>query len=105
MLYEVITNLAVNTSLVFPGQTVVATGGAPGLLAREAQPGGSVSYMVTPPGPGTYIYYSGTDPDLQIEMGIIGAIIVRPAGFDQNDASLRTAYGDSRSAYDSYNFV
>lgn len=89
--------LAVNTSLVFPGQAVTATGGTPGLLAREAPPGGSVSYQVTPPGPGTYIYYSGTDPDLQIEMGILGAIVVRPAGFDPANP---TAYGDSRSAYD-----
>jgi len=89
--------LAVNTSLVFPGQGEVASaGGTPGLLAAEAAPGGAVSYSFTPANPGTYLYYSGTDPALQVEMGIVGAIIVRPAGFDPLHP---TAYGSSDSAY------
>ncbi len=92
-------NLSVPTSIVFPGQTgVVATGGTPGLLTSEAAPGGSVSYTFTPTHAGTYMYNSGTQPELQIEMGLVGALIVRPTGFDQ--ATNRTAYGDSDSAYD-----
>lgn len=81
--------LTVPVSMVFPGQTgVMATGGAPGfpgaspgLLTNEADPnGGMVSYFFTPTEPGTYIYYSGTSPELQTEMGLVGALIVRPAG-------------------------
>lgn len=74
--------LTVPVSIVFPGQTgVTATGGSPGLLTSEADPnGGTVSYGFTPTEPGTYIYYSGTSPELQIEMGLVGALIVRPTG-------------------------
>jgi FtsP/CotA-like multicopper oxidase with cupredoxin domain len=90
--------LPVATSLVFPGQVgVTSSGGSPGLLAAEAAPsGGTVSYAFTPATPGTYIYQSGTSPELQIEMGIVGAIIVRPAGFV---ASAPTAYGSADSSY------
>lgn len=73
--------LTVPVSIVFPGQsTVTATGGSAGLLAREASAGGgTVSYTFTASQPGTYTYYSGTRPDLQIEMGLVGALIVRPS--------------------------
>ncbi len=71
--------LAVPVSIVFPGQDVTATGGMPGLITREAPPGGSVTYTFTVSQPGTYMYHSGTRPDLQVEMGLIGAIVVRPA--------------------------
>jgi len=72
--------LTVPVSIVFPGQSnVVATGGTAGLLTREAAAlGGTVTYTFTASQPGTYTYYSGTNPDLQIEMGLVGAIIVRP---------------------------
>ena len=36
-----------NTSIVFPGQQVTATGGVAGLLTNEAQPGGTVTYAFT----------------------------------------------------------
>ncbi len=70
-----------NTSIVFPGHQVTATPntGVPGLLAQEAPSGGSVTYTFTPSEPGTYQYHSGTRPDLQVEMGLYGALIVRPA--------------------------
>ncbi|MFZ5998474.1 MAG: multicopper oxidase domain-containing protein [Nitrospirota bacterium] len=72
--------LPVPVSIVFPGQSAVtAKGGVQGLITREAAPGGTVSYTFTASQPGTYTYYSGTKPDLQIEMGLVGAIIVRPA--------------------------
>jgi FtsP/CotA-like multicopper oxidase with cupredoxin domain len=68
-----------NTSIVFAGQTVTATGTGPqGLLAKEAVPGGTVTYSFIPNKPGTYAYYSGTQPDLQIEMGMYGALVVLP---------------------------
>jgi FtsP/CotA-like multicopper oxidase with cupredoxin domain len=67
------------TSLVFPGQAgVTASGGSQGALSREAPPGGSVTYSFTASKPGTFTYHSGTRPDLQIEMGLTGALIVRP---------------------------
>ena len=37
-----------NTSILFPGFTVTATGGVAGLLTQEAAPGGTVTYTFTP---------------------------------------------------------
>jgi FtsP/CotA-like multicopper oxidase with cupredoxin domain len=84
-----------NTSILFPGFTVTATGGVTGLLTREAQPVGSVcatavipcttvTYKFTATAPGTHAYYSGTQGDLQVEMGLYGAIIVLPASIPAN---------------------
>jgi FtsP/CotA-like multicopper oxidase with cupredoxin domain len=75
-------NAAGNTSILFPGFQVAATGGAQGLLAREAVQGNPVTYTVTVPATaaGTHAYYSGTQGDLQVEMGLYGAVIVVPAG-------------------------
>lgn len=73
-------SLTVPVSIVFPGQTgISATGGTAGLITREAPAGGSVTYTFTAANPGTYAYYSGTRPDLQVEMGLIGALVVRPS--------------------------
>lgn len=86
-------------SIVFPGQgTVTATGGVQGLLTREAVADNAVTYSFVASQPGTYMYHSGTRPELQVEMGLLGALIVRPAGFDQN--TNRTAYGHPNTAYD-----
>jgi FtsP/CotA-like multicopper oxidase with cupredoxin domain len=68
-----------NTSILFPGFTVVTGGGVAGLLTQEAAPGGSVSYTLSGFSPGTHSYYSGTQGDLQVEMGLYGAIIVLPS--------------------------
>jgi FtsP/CotA-like multicopper oxidase with cupredoxin domain len=71
-----------NTSILFSGFTVTATGGAAGLITREATPGTTgtpVTYTFTATSPGTHSYYSGTQSDLQIEMGLFGAVIVLPA--------------------------
>src|SRR5215472_2545264 len=81
-----------NTSILFPGLNVTTscptstTTGAPqqGLLTCEAVPGGTVTYTITNPTPGTHSYYSGTQGDLQIEMGLYGAIIVLPAAVPAN---------------------
>ena len=71
-----------NTSILFPGFQVTAAGGVAGLLtgaAGDAGPGGTVTYTFTAGSPGTRAYYSGTQSDLQVEMGLYGAIIVLPA--------------------------
>ena len=92
---------APNVSLVFPGQVVAAaqvlapTGA--GLLTLEAAPGGAVSYTFTATNAGTYMYSSGTRPDLQIEMGLFGALIVRPYGYDP---MAGRAYNHADSSYD-----
>ncbi len=70
--------VAGNTSILFPGFNVTATGGVAGLLTQEAAPGGTVTYSFTATTPGTRAYYSGTQGDLQVEMGLYGAIIVLP---------------------------
>jgi hypothetical protein len=67
-----------NTSILFPGFQVTSTGGVTGLLTQEAAPAGTVTYTFTASSPGTRAYYSGTQGDLQIEMGLYGAIIVLP---------------------------
>lgn len=69
-----------NTSILFPSFQVTATGGVTGLLTQEAAPGATVTYTFTASAPGTHAYYSGTQGDLQIEMGLYGAIIVLPTG-------------------------
>jgi len=87
--------LAEPTSIVFPGQEgVAAFGGQPGLLTREALPGGTseVTYTFVANEPGTYLYHTGTHMDLQVEMGLVGVIIVRPAmgaNYAYNSADTR----------------
>ncbi len=105
-------SLPVPTSITFPGQSgiAVATLGGPtlsGLLTREAGPaglngtgGGVVRYQFTASQPGTYMYHSGTRPDLQIEMGMVGALIVRPTGFDPANGATWKAYAEADSAFD-----
>ena len=91
--------LLMPVSIVFPGQSgVTATGGTAGVLTQESTgPADVVEYRFIASRPGTYLYHSGTRPDLQVEMGLVGAIIVRPAGYSEAN---RTAYGDAGSAYD-----
>lgn len=104
------------TSIIFPGQgddpttpaiegvtasgglCLPAVGGSDCLLTAEAAAGGgTVSYTFTATHAGTYLYHSGTDSELQIEMGLFGAIIVRPNGFDQ--AANRVAYAAPNTDY------
>jgi FtsP/CotA-like multicopper oxidase with cupredoxin domain len=68
-----------NTSILFPGFNVqVGSDGTPGLLTQEAANGQTVTYTFLATTPGTHSYYSGTQGDLQIEMGLYGAIVVLP---------------------------
>ena len=68
-----------NVSMVFPGHQATSSGGTNGVLTREAVPAGTVTYTFIAAKPGTYTYHSGTQPDLQIELGLVGTIIVRPS--------------------------
>lgn len=105
-----------NTSILFPGFQVTSTGGVTGLLTKEAPPGGSVSYTFVASSPGTRTYYSGTQGDLQIEMGLYGAIIVLPknvpavctTGIHAKNAQAQQHWGEtdfrlSQAAYDNPN--
>jgi len=88
-----------NVSIVFPGHVISSTsGGVPGQLTQEAPPGGSVSYTFTASQPGTYQYHSGTQPDLQVEMGLYGAIIVRPSA--PAAGCTTSAYNHPDTCYD-----
>ena len=125
-----------NTSILFPGFnvstscTATTAVGQQGLLTCEAAPGATVTYTFTASAPGTHAYYSGTQGDLQIEMGLYGAVIVLPlnppgncangtanktnlygkldygtstgiAGFPEQDFRLSTAaYDHPKSCYD-----
>ncbi len=94
-----------DTSLVFPGIDGVRAGGQfsqPVLdgtgrmtsLAPVANAnGGSMTYTLTADQPGTYIYETGTDQAKQREMGMYGAIVVRPSGHaDQAYADAGTRF-------------
>ncbi len=94
-----------NASIVFPGFKVTAspvvttaTGPKGGLLATEAPNGGVVSYTFIADKPGTYAYYSGTQPALQIEMGLFGAIVVLPSTAPAG--CVAGSYSLAASAYD-----
>ena len=76
-----------NTSILFPGFQVTASGGVSGLLTHEAAPGQTVTYTFIASAPGTHPYYSGTQGDLQIEMGLYGAVVVLPATVPANCTS------------------
>lgn len=86
-------------SLVFPGQTdVVAYGGRMGTLTREATAAGErVAYTFTAGRPGTFLYQAGSQPELAIEMGMVGAMVVRPAGLP---AGTKRAYAGAGTGYD-----
>jgi FtsP/CotA-like multicopper oxidase with cupredoxin domain len=109
-----------NTSILFPGFNVTSSGGVAGLLTQEAAPGGTVTYSFFASSPGTRAYYSGTQGDLQIEMGLYGVVIVLPnavpascssgvaaqngvaqAHWGENDFRLaHAAYDHAKSCYD-----
>ena len=87
-----------NTSILFPGFAVTATG-APGLLTKEAVPGGTATYTFTASSAGTHAYYSGTQSDLQVEMGLYGAIIVLP-GTSANTGPCSNTPNDTARGHD-----
>ena len=102
-----------NTSIIFAGLRAAGSGGVQGALTQEAAPGASVTYTFIASTPGTHSYYSGTQSDLQIEMGLYGAVIVLPktvpaacnAGLHASNVSVEQAHGETdwrlaHAAYD-----
>ena len=84
--------LPMPVSIIFPGQSDVTASINPesqaGLVTREARSVfGSVSYSFVADKPGTYMYHSASQQALQIEMGLMGALIVRPS-VDENGTAL-----------------
>ena len=81
-----------DVSIIFPGQENVLADGLPSqpqftpigdltsLAPVATANGGSVTYSFVAEKPGTYLYYSGTEPVKQVNMGLFGALVVRPAG-------------------------
>jgi manganese oxidase len=67
-----------------------------GPITMEAATGGSVTYAFTASRPGTFLYNSASRPDLQVEMGLTGAMIVRPLGFGAMNP--KQAYDDAAPA-------
>ena len=107
------------TSILFPGFAVCtatlnsdgsctgAPSGSAGVLTQEAASGAAVTYTFVATKPGTYAYYSGTQSDLQIEMGLFGAIVVVPdpasAALPANCVARPSPQGDMRLAVAAYN--
>ncbi len=85
-----------STSILFPGFNVSAKATAGqssgcataqiGILTTEAAHGCSVDYTFVADTEGTHAYYSGTQSDLQVEMGMFGALIVLPKTVPANCA-------------------
>jgi len=93
---NLINNLDEASSIVFPGQVGVTDSDlTPGLFTGEADPlGGTVTYTFTAGEPGTYLYESGTNVGKQIQMGLYGALVVRPA------LGAAYAYDDAATQFD-----
>jgi len=87
-----------NVSIVFPGHKVTTTGGVVGALTQEATIGSTVTYEFTAGKAGTYQYHSGTRSELQVEMGLYGALIVRPTA--PAAGCTLSAYNHSGTCYD-----
>jgi FtsP/CotA-like multicopper oxidase with cupredoxin domain len=97
------------TSLIFPGQSGVTADGAPvqptfsaGALTSLAKPAaartGTVTYSFVATHPGTFLYESGSDVAKQVQMGLYGALIVRPV---ENATTLSgQAYHSADSVFD-----
>lgn len=80
-----------DVSLIFPGQADVmangqisqpqfaVTGEMLSLAPVATAGGGTMTYSFVATRPGTYMYKSGTEPAKQIDMGLYGALVVRPA--------------------------
>jgi hypothetical protein len=50
---------------------------------------GTVSYSFTATHAGTYLYESGSDPQLQVQMGLFGALVVYPSNVSITGADLQ----------------
>jgi FtsP/CotA-like multicopper oxidase with cupredoxin domain len=102
-----------NTSMLFPGFQVTAaaagtqpstcpSGAVPlvqGVLTMEVTHGCAVTYSFLASSPGTRSYYSGTQGDLQVEMGMYGAIVVLPSAVPANCKASLAAQNVAAQGY------
>ena len=102
-------------SIVFQGIDNVLANGLPAqpqfngsgdllsLVPAAAATVGSITYTFTATKPGTYLYESGTDVGKQVQMGLYGALVVRPTGLP---AAVTAAYsytdGSGTHAFGTY---
>jgi len=99
-------NLAEIVSLVFPGQDFIPVpvkeNGVFASYNTPASPGNSVTYTLTAVRPGVFLYESGTRPEIQVPMGLYGALLIYPRGYkNPGHADYQTAYGNnSNTEYD-----
>lgn len=95
-------HLSVPVSLVIPGLPDTLTpvyhqagdpyAGRVRSLTMEAAPGGGMmTYNWTDVRPGTFVYHSGTQMQIQVQMGLYGAV--------KHDFAAMQAYGDPATAY------
>ena len=106
-----------NTSILFPGFVLTSTcpnnaANPQGLLTCEAAPNNKVTYTFIASAPGTHPFYSGTQGDLQVEMGLYGAIVVLPktvptncdSGYHPLNQTAQSTWGetDFRLAHAAY---
>jgi FtsP/CotA-like multicopper oxidase with cupredoxin domain len=99
------------TSIMFPGQPQVLANGRPAqpetdakgnltsMTATAAASGGSVTYTFTAGPPGTYLYQSGTDVRKQQQMGLFGALVVRPKGHPDRESDRADSAFDPAHEY------
>ena len=106
-----------NTSIVVPGQRMptnvggallppVYDGNTPprvmSFTAESPNGGAPAQYYFNAVKAGTYLYESGTEPTVQIGMGLYGAVIVRPANplqaYPPSATNPNTAFGSGRSS-------
>jgi len=75
--------LPVPVSLVIPGQSIIPSPTKPDgrvmSFTTEVAPGATGTYNWATPKAGTYIYQSGTNPAVQVQMGLYGALTVDSA--------------------------
>lgn len=82
--------LSENVSIIFPGQDLL-----PDEVGAPAE-GGTATYSFTAAKPGTYLYESGVNPQKQVQMGLYGALVIRPATSGQayNDEDGRSLFDE-----------
>ncbi|MEQ1564391.1 MAG: Ig-like domain-containing protein [Myxococcota bacterium] len=68
-------------------------------LTHETAPGGTADYTWSTLRPGTFLYESGTQPSIQVPMGLVGALVVGPAT-GPACATGQAAYDTDASCYD-----
>ncbi len=91
-------------SIDFPGQHGVLADGVPAKpqvdgaghvtsLTDTAAVDGTITYSFEADHPGTFVYESGTNPGKQVNMGLFGALVVRPSdgadhAYDRSDSEF-----------------